>query len=461
MIILKSRTYDSLQIGERASLERTLTQQDILLFAGVSGDVNPAHLDHQFAAGSVFEQVIGHGMWTGALVSALIGTKLPGPGSIYISQSFKFRAPVKVGDTLTIEVRVNRKLEGRRVALDCSVAKPNGETVLSGEAIVLAPDKIIEVEAQEHPSIVLAERGERLLALIKKAANGRPIRTAIVHPVDAISLRGALAAQADRTITPVLIGPSAKIAAAAAVVEIPLDGIEIIDVPHSHAAGEEAARRAASGDCAAIMKGALHTDEVLEPILDKSAGLRTERRLSHVFVMDAPSYHKLLFITDAAVNIAPTLEQKADILRNAALLAASLGVSDPKAAILTAVETVTQTMPSTVDAAALCKMVDRGQIKGVRADGPLAFDNAISSDAAKTKGLTSDVAGDADILLVPDIEAGNIMAKQLDYLAGAVAGGIVLGARVPIILTSRAEGVLPRRASCAIANLFDRSGEPS
>lgn len=456
MAILVSKPYEALSVGDTASLIRTLTQRDILAFAGASGDVNPAHLDRDYAAGSIFHGVIGHGLWTGALVSAVLGTKLPGPGTIYLSQAFSFVAPVRVGDTLTVAVTVTTKEGGRRVRLGCRAVNQDDEVVLEGEAVVLAPEEAREIEAPDVPPLLLPERGERLEALIAEATTGPRVKVAVVHPVDDVSLRGALIAARDGLIEPILIGPRRRIEAAAEAGELPLDGLVIEDVPHSHAAGVKAAELAGAHEVEAIMKGALHTDEVLEPIIDRKHGLRTERRLSHVFVMDAPSYAKLLLVTDAAVNIAPTLTQKADILRNAASLAHALGIDRPKAAILSAVETVTESIPSTVDAAALCKMVERGQIGGVVADGPLAFDNAVSPAAAALKGLKSEVAGNADILLVPDLEAGNIMAKQLDYLGGAVAAGIVLGARVPIILTSRAEGELPRRASCALASLVLR-----
>lgn len=454
MAILVSRPYEALSVGDTASVVRTLTQQDIAAFAGASGDINPAHLDRNYAAGSIFHGVIGHGLWTGALVSAVLGTKLPGPGTIYLSQSFSFIAPVRVGDTLTVTVTVTAKEERRHVRLGCQAVNQEDNLVLEGEAVVLAPEEAREIEAPDVPLLLLPERGERLEALIGEAAAYKPITVAVVHPVDEVSLRGALAAHRDKLIEPILIGPRARIESAASESELYLEGFRIEDVPHSHAAGIKAAELAGAGEVRAIMKGALHTDEVLEPVLDRTHGLRTERRLSHVFVMDAPSYPKLLLITDAAVNIAPTLAHKADILRNAARLAAALGIEEPKAAILSTVETVAEGIPSTVDAAALCKMVQRGQIKGVTADGPLAFDSAISLAAAALKGLKSEVAGSADILLVPDLEAGNIMAKQLDYLGGAVAAGIVLGAQVPIILTSRAEGELPRRASCALARLL-------
>lgn len=451
---LTNTLYDELRIGQAASLSRTLTAQDIVAFAGVSGDVNPAHLDHDYANRSPFEGVIGHGMWTGALVSTLLGTKLPGPGTIYVAQSFSFRAPVRVGDTLDVTITVREKRAGGRVLFDCAVTNQEGADVLSGEAEVIAPGEKTTVPAPEAPVLLVGEVGDRLLGLVQRAKRVRTLTVGVVHPVDRASLAGAMDAVREQLVSAVLIGPEHKIRRAADEAGIDISGSTIIDAPHSHAAGETAAAMAGRGELDALMKGALHTDEILAPVLDRQYQLRTERRLSHCYLMDAPAYHKLLVITDAAVNITPSLAQKADILRNAGDLCRAIGVPQPKAAILSAIETVNADIPSTLDAAALCKMVDRGQIKGILADGPLALDNAISAAAVKAKGIVSDVAGDPDILLVPDLVSGNMLAKQLDYLGGAVAAGIVLGARVPIILTSRAEGRLPRLASCALACLL-------
>ncbi len=453
--MLVNKTFDEIKIGDSAAIDRTLTRHDILAFAGASGDVNPAHLDREYARTTVFEDVIGHGLWTGALVSAVLGTRLPGPGAIYLNQSFQFLTPVRIGDTLYVSVTVTSKVEDtRHVILACEVTNQHAQKVLTGEARVQAPARRVEIETPAAPILLLSERGDRLVVLIDRARQNPPLACAVVHPVNDVSLRGALESRGAGLIEPVLVGPKEKIHAAAAEAALDLSGLEIVDAPHSHAAGEIAADLASQRRVAAIMKGALHTDEVLEPVLDPKRRLRTERRLSHVFVLDAPSYHKLLLITDAAVNIAPTLMHKADILQNAIDLAHALGVSTPKAAILSAVETVTSAIASTVDAAALCKMADRGQITGALVDGPLAFDNAVSAEAVRLKGLSSAVAGDADILLAPELVSGNMIAKQLDYLGGAVAAGLVLGAHVPIILTSRAEGVLPRKASCALASLF-------
>jgi phosphotransacetylase len=280
-----------------------------------------------------------------------------------------------------------------------------------------------------------------------------PIVTAVAHPCEATALAGAVDAAAKRLITPILVGPVAKIREVAATARIDLSGVPIVDAAHSQASAAAAVAMVRQGEAELLMKGSLHTDELLGAVVARETGLRTGRRLSHVFIMDVPTYHKVLLVTDGAINIAPTLEDKVDICQNAIDLAVSLGVTRPKVAILAAVETVTSKMPATIDAAALCKMADRGQIKNGLLDGPLAFDNAISRDAAVTKGIRSDVAGDPDILLAPDLEAGNMLAKQLTFLANADSAGIVLGARVPIILTSRADSVRSRIASCGVAML--------
>jgi phosphate acetyltransferase len=295
---------------------------------------------------------------------------------------------------------------------------------------------------------------DKYSALLQRCAGFPAIPTAVAHPCDVSSLSGALDAASLGLIVPILVGPEAKIRAVAAEANVSLDGVTIVDAPHSHAAAARAVLAVRSGDAELLMKGSLHTDELLHEVASGTTGLRTERRLSHVFAMDVPSYHKPLFITDAAVNIFPKLNDKADIVRNAIELVQALGIEKPKVAILSAIETVTDKIPSTLDAAALCKMSERGQITGALLDGPLAFDNAINREAARIKGIRSEVAGDPDILLVPDLEAGNMLAKQLTFLAGAKAAGIVLGARVPIVLTSRADSVRARIGSCAIAVLL-------
>lgn len=291
---------------------------------------------------------------------------------------------------------------------------------------------------------------ERLLARCEALA---PVPTAVAHPCEAMALTGAVEAAQKGLIVPLLVGPASKIEEVAASSNVDLGNLTIVDVPHSHAAATKAVELIRQGKAEILMKGSLHTDELMSAVVSREGGLRTGRRISHVFVMDVPTYHKVLIVTDGAINIAPTLEDKVDICQNAIDLAISLGLEKPKVAILAAVETVNSKMSATLDAAALCKMAERGQIKGGILDGPLAFDNAISAQAAETKGIKSEVAGDPDILLAPDLESGNILAKQLTFLANADSAGMVLGAKVPVILTSRADSVRSRIASCAVAKL--------
>jgi len=295
--------------------------------------------------------------------------------------------------------------------------------------------------------------GERLKALVAVAARLPRLRTAVIHPVDELSLAGALAARDAGLIDPLLVGPIVRVRAAARAAGLDISGCELFNTEHSNASAQQSVALARGGEVLALMKGALHTDELMRAVLDPQVGLRTARRVSHVFVCDTARSPRLLLITDAAVNIYPTLTDKRDIVQNAIDMAHALGIPEPKVALLSAIETVNEDIRSTIDAAALCKMAERGQITGGVLDGPLAFDNAVSLDAAHTKGLHSPVAGVADILVVPDLEAGNMLAKQLEYLAGAVLAGVAVGARVPIILTSRADPTVARLSSAAIACL--------
>jgi len=455
MQFIENKTFDEIKIGDTAELTRTLGRQDIELFALMSGDVNPAHVDADYAKSDTFHQVIAHGMWGGALISAVLGTELPGPGTIYLSQSLKFHRPVGLGDTVTVRVRVREKIpDKKRVILDCECVNGAGKVVITGKADVIAPTQKVHRLRAMLPEVHLHERGQHFRHLMEAARQNPPIRTAVVHPCDNLSLTGALEAGRRGLIVPVLVGPVARIKKIAEQVGQSLDGIQLVDAPHSHAAAARAVAMAREGQVDALMKGALHTDEVMGAVVNTDTGLRTERRISHIFVIDVPNYPKPLLVTDAAINIYPDLDDKRDIVQNAIDLARAIGIEKPKVAILSAVETVYPKIKSTVEAAALCKMADRGQITGGILDGPLAFDNAVSKSAAETKHIVSPVAGDADILVVPDLEAGNMIAKQLIYLAGADAAGIVLGARVPIMLTSRADDVLARTASCALAQLF-------
>lgn len=452
--LIRNRTFDEIELGESVSLERSLTQADIQLFAILSGDMNPQHLDAEFAASTRFHGVIAHGMWGGALISALLGTRLPGPGTVYLSQTLKFLAPVRVGDTLLISVTVTARDEAKKqLTLDCACMNQDGVRVIEGIATVLAPTKKIERVRATLPEVRLTMGGglERLLEHVRALG---PIRVAVVHPCDELSLAGALDAASVGLIIPVLVAPRARLEHIAAQHKLDLTDIVIEDVAHSHAAAARAAELAGQGDVQALMKGSLHTDELMSVVLAASAGLRTKRRLSHCYLMQTPTYPRPFIITDAAINVAPSLEEKADIVRNAIDLAHAIGVEEPRVAILAAVETVNTTMPATIDAAALCKMADRGQITGALLDGPLAFDNAVSMAAARVKGVESEVAGRADVLVVPDLESGNMLAKQLEFMGDASSAGIVMGAKVPIVLTSRADSRETRIASCAIALLL-------
>ena len=421
----------------------------------MSGDVNPVHVDEAFARDDMFHKIIAHGMWGATLISTLLGTELPGPGTIYRSQTLTFRHPIGLGDTVVVSVTVREKSAAKRnVILDCRVVNQAGKIVMEGVADVIAPEEKIARTRVRLPEVRLEEPGHRHRELIAKTEGRDPIRMAVVNPTDHLSLAGAVEAARAKLIVPILIGPPDAIQAAAKAGDIDISGYEIVSATDAEAAAAKAVDLVLAGSADAIMKGALHTDVLMHAVVAGDRNLRTERRVSHVFVMDVPTYPRPLLITDAAINIYPDLEAKRDIVQNAIELAHALGIERPKVAILSAVETVSPKIKSTLDAAALCKMADRGQITGGILDGPLAFDNAVSADAAKTKHIVSPVAGQADILLVPDLEAGNMLAKQLEYLADADGAGIVLGARVPIMLTSRADKTLSRMASCAVALLF-------
>jgi len=453
---IENRTFDELKPGDSASIARTLSYQDVQLFADMSGEINPVRFDRQLANSDSFRKVVAHGMWGGALISTVLGTELPGPGTVFLSQTLRFLKPIGLGDTVTVTVKVAQKNGAdHRVTFDCAASNQRGELVIDGVAEVIAPTEKISRERASGPEVELVEKGRHHLQLVQQARGLDPIRTAVVDPVDTVSLLGAVEAAKAKLIIPVLVGPEGKIRAAAEQAKLDLSGYELVPTEHSHEAAAAAVALARDRKVEALMKGSLHTDEFMGAIVHEEK-LRTARRMSHVFVIDAPGYPRPLFVTDAAINIYPTLEDKVDIIQNAIELAHALGLQLPKVAILSAVETVSSKIKSTLDAAALCKMADRRQITGGILDGPLAFDNAVSEEAAKTKGIVSPVAGQADIFVVPDIEAGNMLAKQLEYLAEAEIAGIVLGARVPIILTSRADKTLARLGSCAIALLLAR-----
>ena len=453
---LVNKTFDEIHVGDSASLTRTLMPEDVKLFAILTGDVNPAVVDPKFSESGMFREVIAHGMWSGSLISTVLGTQFPGPGTILVDQSLHFARPVTIGDRITITVTAKQKFEhNKHVVFDCVCTNQEGLQVVRGKAEVLAPlEKVSRLQEVHMPEIRIDDKHERYTHLLERVKGLEPIPTAVAHPCDAESLKGPVMAFQAGIIEPILVGPENKIRTVAEEFGIDLHGIRIVNAAHSHDSAALAVSLVRTGDAEALMKGSLHTDELMGEVVARANGLRTSRRISHVFVMDVPTYHRPLLITDAAINIAPTLEEKADIIRNAIDLAHIIGIPEPKVAILSAVETINPKIQSTLDAAALCKMADRGQIKGGLLDGPLAFDNAVSIVAAKTKGIKSAVAGHAEILVVPDLESGNMVAKQLEYLANALTAGIVLGTKVPIVLTSRADSAETRTASCVIAALI-------
>jgi len=444
-------TFDELSVGTSAGARRILTQTEIEALVLVSGDIEPFHMEDagDTSVGLLCVDAVG----IGAVISGLLERKLPGPGTRIVSQQFEFSGVVQVGEELAASVTVREKQPHTGlVVFDCD-ARVGDRRVLWGTAVVEAPRRRLSYSDIATPEIVL-RRNDVFARLLRQCEPLEPVTCAVAHPCDRDSLLGALEAARRRLITPVLVGPPARIRAVAEANGADISGLRIVETAHSHASAAAAVALARAGDVEMLMKGSLHTDEILGYIVASQSGLRTERRISHAFVMDVPAYDRVLLVTDAAINIEPTLAEKADIVRNAIDLARVLGIDSPKVAILSAVETVNPNIRSTLDAAALCKMADRGQIEGGILDGPLAFDNAISEHAARTKSIRSPVAGRADILMVPNIESGNMLAKQLLYFAGADSAGVVLGARVPVVLTSRADNVRMRIGSAAVAKLL-------
>ena len=452
--MIENHTFDEIGIGDTAHLVRTLKVEDIQLFAAMSGDVNPAHVDPEYAKSTHFHSIIAHGMWGAALLSTVLGTEYPGPGTIYLGQSLNFLKPVHIGDTIDVRLTVVSKDEHKhQVTFDCCCTNQRGEAVMTGSALVLAPAEKVRRVRMAAMQVQLSDKTLQYRHLLSLASGLPSITVAVVHPCSEESLLGAIEAAQKKLIVPILVGPEEKIRAVAKTARVDIADYIIVNTAHSHAAAALAVTMASKGEVQALMKGSLHTDELMAEVLRPVDGLCTDRRASHVFVLDVPSYPKPLLISDAAINIEPNIDVKRDIVQNAIDLAHAIGIVMPKVAILAAVETVNSKMRTTLDAAALCKMADRGQITGGIVDGPLAFDNAISAQAAEEKGITSAVAGQPDILIAPDLDAGNMIAKQLQYLADAQAAGIVMGLRVPIILTSRADGPLARVASSALALL--------
>jgi len=452
MTIFHNIPFERLQVGMEAHAERLCVADDFYVFAHASGNLNPLHIPEADGDGDGVPEAIAPSAWIGALISGVLGNQLPGPGTVYESQTLRFVGHATEGDTLRITVRLLEKLDGRRVRLDTRVTGTDGTAIAEGEAVVIAPAIDTQFDASDVPGLAV-HRHRHFDALLKRAEPLAPIPTAVVVPDDAASLEGALMAADHTLITPILVGDPARIAAAAEALGRDLTGIEIIEADSDHLAAVRSVALVKDGRARALMKGQMHTDILLSAVLSHEAGLRTGRRLSHCFVFDVPGLPHLLTVTDAAINIAPDLAAKVDIVQNAIDLLIALGIETPKVGILSAVETVTPKIPSTLDAAILSKMADRGQITGGLVDGPLALDNALDLQAARTKGIKSLVAGRADVLVAPNLEAGNMLAKELTFAAHAEGGGVVMGARCPIILTSRADSAKARLASAAIVAL--------
>lgn len=450
-MIRENRTFDELRPGDSAELRRTCTADDFYVFAVASGNHNPMHLPEYDGDGDGVNEALAPAMWVGSLISAVLGNVLPGAGTRYRAQSFEFLDPAQAGDDLIARVTVRYKLPDGGVRLDTVVERAtDGVTLLRGEALVQAPQVRLSFDDRDLPGLVV-QRHLHFDALLERAEKLPAIAVAVVAPEEPNSLGGALLAARHGLITPILVGARDRIEAAADEVGGSLAGLEILDVADHVAAAHRAVDLVASGRAQAVMKGHLHTDDLLRAALRKENGLRAGRRFTHVFVMDVPGLAHPLLVTDAAINIAPDLATKVDIVQNAIELAISIGIATPKVGVLSAVETVNPAIPSSVDAALLSKMAERGQIRGGVVDGPLAMDNAIDVAAARTKGIEGPVAGRAEVLVVPGLDSGNMLVKQLAYISKAEAAGLVMGASVPIILTSRADGDKARLASCAVA----------
>ncbi|KPQ16666.1 MAG: phosphate butyryltransferase [Rhodobacteraceae bacterium HLUCCO18] len=452
MTIFTATPHAELEPGMEASTTRLVRADDLYVFAHASGNMNPMHLPKEDGDGDGKPEAVAPSAWVAALISGVLGNQLPGPGTLYLSQKLDFVGRAHAGETLTVRVRVEVKGPDGEVGLSVRVEGPAG-AICTGAVRVLAPDHAISVDASGVPGLTVQSHAN-FDRLLERAEPLPPIPTVVVCPESPDALMGALLGRDHTLIDPIFVGAREKIEAAAEEAGADISGIEIVDIPDHRAAALRSVALVHEGRARMVMKGHLHTDQLLHAILKKDGGLRTNRRLSHVFVMDVPGLDHLLFVTDAAINISPDLECKVSIVQNAIDLAIALGVETPKVGILSAVETVTASIPSTIDAAVLSKMADRGQITGGLVDGPLAMDNAVDLGAARTKGLTGLVAGHAEILVAPNLEAGNMIAKELTFLAHAEAGGVVMGAQVPVILTSRADDDRARLASCAVAALY-------
>lgn len=456
---LVNQTFNELQKGAVAELRRLISADDLYVFAAASGNHNPMHLTDSDLDGDGRNERVAQGMFVASMISAVLGTQLPGAGTLYRRQVLDFHERAHAGEELICRVEVLDKLPGGLVRLATSVRRmSDGALIVAGEAEVLAPQTKFECDKVEIPGLIV-QRHRHFEALLERAKPLPALPTAVVCPDDANSLGGALLAAKQSIITPILIGNTSTIVATAAAIGADLTGIELIDVDSDLAAAAMACALVHEGRAAAVMKGHLHTDDLLKPMLEKGTGLRVGRRLTHVFVMDVPGQPEPVMVTDAAINIAPDLATKVDICQNAIDLALSLGM-EPRVGVLSAVETVNPAIQSSIDAALLSKMADRGQIRNGLVEGPLAMDNAVDLGAARTKGLKGRVAGRANILVVPGLDAGNMLAKQLAYISHAEGAGLVLGAKVPVILNSRSDSPMSRLASCAVAAIHHFASSP-
>ncbi|GGH11238.1 bifunctional enoyl-CoA hydratase/phosphate acetyltransferase [Alsobacter metallidurans] len=452
---ISNRTWDELEVGDTARVERVCAVQDLILFAHASGNTNPLMLPSTEKAAQPGDLAMAPSLWVGSLISAVLGNILPGAGTVYRSQSFRFPSRVHVGDRLLATVKCVAKRERPVAVFETTVATADGRLVCEGTAEVETPLASIATPRRALPQIIV-DQEDHFAKLFAAAAGLPPLNTAVVCPDDRNSLEGAALSARSGLIRPILIGDEAAIRRMAAEIGEDISAFQIVAEKDSRAAAAKAVSMVRAGEAAAIMKGNIHSDELLAQVVKKEGGLRTQRRISHCFVLDVPTLEQLLFVSDAAINIAPDLTTKVDIVQNAINLAQACGIAKPRVGVLSAVETVNVNIPSTLDAAILSKMADRGQIKGAIVDGPLAMDNAIDLEAAQTKGIASLVAGRADILIVPNLEAGNMLAKELTFVARAEAAGLVLGASAPVMLTSRADDARARKASCALALLYER-----
>lgn len=450
---ITNKTWDELKLGDSASFKRAVTSRDLYLFAHASGNLNPLHLPAQDVTANYHDSV-APSMWVGSLISSLLGNVLPGPGTLYLEQSFQFVERAHLGDVLTISVRLLDKLIKPQVLFDTTVTDQNNRLIAIGQAKVNAPTQSITISQTDLPGLTLEihDQFTNLLALTKDHGS---IGCAVVYPTDHHALAGALLARDHDLIAPILIGPMALIQSLAETHGLDLHGVEIEDVDLDRHAARIAVDMVHQGRVRSIMKGNLHSDDLLSEVVKREGGLRGKRRISHAFVLDVPTQTEPIIISDAAINIAPDLVTKVDITQNAIDLARACGIDEPRVAILSAVETVNPNIPSSMDAAIISKMADRGQIKGGVVDGPLAMDNAIDMGAARDKHIESGVAGQAQVLIVPNLEAGNMLAKQLTFVSHAQPAGLVLGAKVPVMLTSRADNEQARLFSCVLAALYD------